>query len=705
MSSRALRRAQAASGITDFGIGLPETELSDVENTEVNDEENDCTESLSNKKGRRDRDKKQKSTRLNPFELLNEPENEEADDKSEDEMQESAQEIETISCHEGKGAKKKKKKTNKKKGKEKSFPDTNNGGTEKNPIDEIEASLLEVNRLLGDPGTASAAVADSSTFTVNMKPLLHIDYRNLNPDTEMKRMFGSDLFKGEQNQRNRNTRQRNRPVLRSTKLVQTKDTWHSTGGSGLSMKYLGEEHGFVFEHSLAYQKLQHRFLDGIESGLPENIFSILQDNPYHIDTMISLADFYNMNEDIQTGAECIEKALYGMECAFHSMFNLAAGNCYIDYKRRENRAIYLCLFKHILNLGRRGCNRTAFEFCKILLSLDPSSDPLNCLSMIDYFALRSEQYDYLLRLETEVSYSSTKLQTPNFAFSVSLAHFKLALQGNKDTTKADKMLQDKLLLYPMMLVPLLDKCSVQPDKRVDAHKFFSTSEVDERSSELMRLVKLYVGRCETCWKEPVVLQWLERNVHSVLDIVDAGTDTRLGKYPSLRKLQFKHPPPSILRHYNLSGIPVPSHVSNKTVYAHDPYPPLDSIAAYERPQRATRAADSDQGMLRLLLESLLPSYNPNEPVSQYVRRQNQEVQENGFAMGGMDDGLGDGLGNDLEGAAARAIPQQLQTSVNAIMDAMRNLLNRAVTMPNTEEPDEENEQAWDEDDEHNQNNH
>ena len=31
------------------------------------------------------------------------------------------------------------------------------------------------------------------------------------------------------------------------------------------------------------------------------------------------------------------------------------------------------------------------------------------------------------------------LQSPNFAFSVPLAHYRLAMQGDGDTTKADKM--------------------------------------------------------------------------------------------------------------------------------------------------------------------------------------------------------------------------------------------------------------------------
>lgn len=46
------------------------------------------------------------------------------------------------------------------------------------PGDEIEASLQEVNRILGDPGTASSHSSNrDESYSVNMKPLLHIDYR------------------------------------------------------------------------------------------------------------------------------------------------------------------------------------------------------------------------------------------------------------------------------------------------------------------------------------------------------------------------------------------------------------------------------------------------------------------------------------------------------------------------------------------------
>lgn len=39
---------------------------------------------------------------------------------------------------------------------------------------------------------------------------------------------------------------------------------------------------------------------------------------------------------------------------------------------------------------------------------------------------------------------------------------------------------------------------------------------------LTQLVSLYLGRSHFLWKEPATMHWLEENVHTVLQAVDAG---------------------------------------------------------------------------------------------------------------------------------------------------------------------------------------
>ena len=36
-------------------------------------------------------------------------------------------------------------------------------------------------------------------------------------------------------------------------------------------------------------------------------------------------------------------------------------------------------------------------------------------------------------------------------------------------------LQDSLLRFPALLMPLLDKCNIEPDKEVNKHEFFGVS--------------------------------------------------------------------------------------------------------------------------------------------------------------------------------------------------------------------------------------
>lgn len=41
--------------------------------------------------------------------------------------------------------------------------------------------------------------------------------------------------------------------------------------------------------------------------------------------------------------------------------------------------------------------------------------------------------------------------------------------------RADNMIQRALIMFPGVLIPLLDKCNIQPDSEVASHKFFGPS--------------------------------------------------------------------------------------------------------------------------------------------------------------------------------------------------------------------------------------
>jgi hypothetical protein len=157
-----------------------------------------------------------------------------------------------------------------------------------------------------------------------------------------------------------------------------------------------------------------------------NIAALLNEHPYHIDSLLQMSDVCKMGQDPAMAAELVSRAVFCFECCFHTLFTPANGCCRMNYLIFENRAFFLALFRHTIFVSSRGCWRTAFEISKLLLSLDPTNDPLGALLMIDYYALRSNQYEYLVQLYEEWNASRQLEWLPNFAFSYALALFLLA---------------------------------------------------------------------------------------------------------------------------------------------------------------------------------------------------------------------------------------------------------------------------------------
>lgn len=221
--------------------------------------------------------------------------------------------------------------------------------------------------------------------------------------------------------------------------------------------------------------------------------------PYHIDALIQLSDICRLSDNVQMATELIERALYILESAFHPSFNLASGNCRLDYKQQENRyltilivlmfccgsslrdslsfiytrALFLAIFKHLVCIGQRGCYRTALEFCKLLYMLDLDSDPLAVLLMIDFYAIRAQEYSWFIEFFNHYEPAKNLSQLPNFAYAIALAHFYHSKVDSISGPKSDQYLKEALLMFPGVLMPLLDKCSIQADTQVTKHSYFS----------------------------------------------------------------------------------------------------------------------------------------------------------------------------------------------------------------------------------------
>ncbi|XP_017794174.1 PREDICTED: transcription factor 25 isoform X2 [Habropoda laboriosa] len=485
---------------------------------------------------------------------------------------------------------------------------------DKEDVDEIERTVREVNKLLGEP---LPGCSSQSTYNLqwneekSKENILLVQHKHLNPYNELKRIFGSKTVQAEQNRRHRGRL----VYLKRTWLVSPRYNWPPLNKSGLSMsldhtiKSTNNIQYFVYEHSLSYKQVQLKFLQAVESLNPENIVSIINAHSYHVDALLQLAELCKLSENLAMAAEFTERALYCLEGAFHPLFIFTTPLCRLDYRKQQNRALFITLFKHLNFVGGRACYRTSLEFCKLLLSLDPEGDPLAVILSLDFYALRAKEYEWFIEFCNLWDSGRNLTQLPNIAFSLAVAHFHL---GNR--TVASELLQNALIMFPGVLMPLLEKCSVQSDETLRNHDFFNNKAIISTSPALEKLQNLYVARSFRLWKEIDLLPWLRENVHTVLNRVDSKDDyIKYCEVKRSKRYQGKLPK-NILRHIILSDIKdvtvnVQEIQSDGSVLSYDPLPPADSIDIYKRPTTNAGTTRTSSNLLSLFFSSLFTDIN------------------------------------------------------------------------------------------------
>lgn len=384
-----------------------------------------------------------------------------------------------------------------------------------------------------------------------------------------------------------------------------------------------------------------------------------------------------MSEDNSMAAELIEHALYAYESAFHSMFSLTNGNSRLDYRRQENRGFFIVLFKHAQFLASRACSRTALELTKLILSLDPINDPLAVILLIDFYAIRSKQYDFIINLYRDWQNSRNLALFPNMAYS-----YALALYHSNKMDESDEAIQYALSMFPGILKLLLDELGIQADSRVTSHKYFGHAAITSCPLALQQLMSLYIQRSKILWTgDPEILMWLERNVHVVLDRVDKK-DEKIADFATKRSTRYPHPPRNILRHVILSDfkekVPIADFLKKETdpIVHFDPLPPIDSINIYERPKPVSQnnLARQQANGFQLFFQSLLPSFNlPSQPQNVAQAMAEGNAVQNDENVGELNEAAG-GLGGGHQHEVPNPMPD-LRISLNSIVDAMRDFLS------------------------------
>ncbi len=468
--------------------------------------------------------------------------------------------------------------------------------------DEIDAAIREVREQHGETtflneegeeeglGTqdGGGGGSDGSFLTVeDARNLFGVERRFLNADAEMQRRFGSQAVRDHHgaaagalhNHQHRAAAGRRggrgaaaaATRARRTSFATPKGNWPPISRTGISMGVdsssssssatrAGSGSGsgsgvtwFRINHSKAYGDAQMRFLRAVRTLDQGAVASVTRTHPYHLATLLTLAEAQRAGGDLPGAGDCIERALHCIECGTHALFNsaLASGEARMSYAHHPNRAVFLALFRHISLVAGRGCWRSAFEHCRMLLALNPRTDPMGALLLLDYHALRCGQASYLVRLVAEWGQARTLDWLPNMAFSSALALYMQAQERAKDaaaaaapdndngsaaaaTTSIDQRQQDRsqylyseadealrlaLVRFPSLFTLLTRACRATVDKDTARHALFampdpSNMNASERAVHL--LCVLYTERAHTLWRPAGVMGWLLQCARAVV---------------------------------------------------------------------------------------------------------------------------------------------------------------------------------------------
>ncbi|GBF99710.1 hypothetical protein Rsub_12422 [Raphidocelis subcapitata] len=405
--------------------------------------------------------------------------------------------------------------------------------------------------------------------------LLGVDVKRLRGEDELRRIFGAGVIeavdraeaaeagRGGAAARRYGWAPRNAPRRRAMKrgtLVAPRDDWPYYEPGTLSMEAAGTASDgtpmFRYVWPPTYRSAQHLFEAAQGSYDPNAVAAVLHQLPYHVDSLLAMADLYRAMGEGQYAEESLNRALYALEAAWCPAFDPATARCRLDIALPENRGLFVALFRHAQALSRRGCHASALECSKLLLALDPA-DPMGALQLVDYLALRAGRYSWLERFVERFDGGAALGLLPNFAYALALARFRREAaagagggastsgggpDGGSDGEGGDggsarpssrDTLVAAMLLHPLVVPQLMARLQGQGVGK-DSHwkallerRLFKAAG-DGGSATLAHLASIFVERSHMLWKAGDVQGWMRRAADAACDAADSGAAAASG---------------------------------------------------------------------------------------------------------------------------------------------------------------------------------
>lgn len=293
---------------------------------------------------------------------------------------------------------------------------------------------------------------------------------------------------------------------------------------------------------------------------------------YHISTLLQVSEIAKQQGDNSVSGDLLERALFSFGRSVHSSFTtaLGEGKARLDFRRPENREFWLSAWRYVNNLGQRGTWRTAYEWAKLVLSLDPEGDPYRICLFLDQLALRGGQSEHLLLLSRSSFYADDLWRSrPNIDISSALAEFKL-----KQAQNSRASLRASVENYPWIFPRLFQELNID---HIPKSIWGKTPSTDREKFEC----ELYVHDAKDLWNTPEVISFL-------VEVVESAEVPPTQKNNHTGNVQLSHEPITLdeARHVLLSGVPslinlIPREYTTMPTSSSDPLPPPDNLPSYD----------------------------------------------------------------------------------------------------------------------------
>ncbi|OHE93229.1 hypothetical protein CORC01_11454 [Colletotrichum orchidophilum] len=583
------------------------------------------------------------------------------DEKSDDAQDEPEPEPEAVP----QPAKKKSKKKKKKKAKKAVTQDGSPKSTDWKE-DEIDRALQELNLARIASSTASDNLAQRSR---DIDDLLQINTQYLRAINEMRALFGKEAIQAAQDEDRaeqeaaRRQRGPNQQVdletalrgdprkklpeisLRRNVFIQGKEAWPRATAVGLVMKEIRKGSDglteFAFVHEQAYDNVQVMFFSCVQLGDPMQMVQLLIRYPYHISTLLQVSKVAIQDQNQSLAADLCERALFTFGRSTTSAFRqkLEQGKARMDFRRPENRELWLAGYTYLKSLIRKGTYRTALEWAKLLFSLNPN-DPYGMKYFIHTLAIRARQAQWLIDFLKTGEFVADETDDTYIKQTMVLAKLQVG-----DTEGAKIAAVAGMERLPWLYCALFQALNLEAPPPLWGVR----PDTDEREF----WTKLYVHQAKDIWNNAQAVDLLK----AAVKIAQKPTKTLPEDMPATTRTArwtWLEDTPALL-----SGIPR-AILSQEPNYAFDPLPPPkeENIFTSQGVQMPWRQSNGPGGQGMLAQERALLNMLRRQQLRAEARGAGAGAAAGAGAMAGImgafpedDDDAGDGeFGDAWEGA-------------------------------------------------------